>query len=282
MRPARSIAYLALVAVFVVLSGCPSGGSSGDRGEFVAYYADPDAYCSFVAECEVQDKKSCVLAWPSESDVERAIDLAQLGSDELSSCESASRAFDDCYLGSSCAELKSAEAPCSREQQRFQLDCAGLLAALNMTPVEEPGGGDDGESNTLRGSGGSGVAAAEALCQLSTNCTGSPANADQHSQCVEAAAPSFGLLPDPGRVLECLEAMGCAQLEAGGQEAALGCIAVDPDATMCLDQQTLDICDTYGACSTIDCPSFCADQGFGFVGCAFDSADGYDKCQCSI
>jgi hypothetical protein len=264
-----------------VFLGCQSGGS-GDRSGFIAYYADPTAYCDRTAECEVQDEADCVSSWPSESQTTRALDLAQLSSDQLADCESAARAYDTCYLALSCEELQTAESPCVPEGQRFELDCAELLTAFEMTPIEDPDGDEPDDDDRDVVVGVANAAAAEALCQLSQDCSGSPAPGSPFQQCVDTASRSFSLLPDPDRVVECLEETGCDEIEAGGEDAALGCIAIDASTTECRDDDTLHICDTFGACSTIECPSFCAQQGFGVVGCAFDEPSGYDKCECSL
>lgn len=115
---------------------CQDDGG-GSRDAFADYWADGDAWCEHQAACVMQAKKDCELAWPTREATEDALELADLSSDQLSKCKASSMAYDDCFLDLSCAEVLATEGPfCPMENQRFLLDCAGLLDAFEMVSDE--------------------------------------------------------------------------------------------------------------------------------------------------
>jgi len=104
--------------------------------DFVDYWSASDPWCEHQSCGDMQTKKDCELAWPTPAQTEEALELAELTSDQLAKCMKSSIAFDDCIFTLSCEELTSGDMACPQEYQRFQLDCASVIDALEMILAE--------------------------------------------------------------------------------------------------------------------------------------------------
>jgi hypothetical protein len=259
--------------------GCGDDAAS-DREAFVDYWADSSAYCGKVAdECKQTSRAACEADWPEAAEIERAIEQAKLDANALARCESAGHAEDACYAKVACAALTAEEVPCETENQRVQLDCASLLAAL-----DHPVTSDTGDGNTSNGQpSATGENVGKELCDRAAECATEPINAADLATCIDQVNQSFSsILPDPHAAAECIKRADCTSLQEQGESVTRDCIDVDPDATRCIDAETLHICNGDGTCRNVKCAETCKALSATAVGCGLNETDGYDKCQCAL
>lgn len=272
----RSRVALGLTLSWIGLWGCQGESSGGSSiADFIEYYSDSSMWCEHQASCGQTMLAVCQDNWPSMKDTETALKYAELTREELAKCRTSSVAYDDCYLSASCEEIAIAGATdaCEAEFERFSLDCEGLLEGFTMVRIgAEPGGEGDGDGDHSSMS----LAIGEEICDRSTECSGEP-SAEERADCIDSVASAFETMPDPQGVLACLQGMSCESIENDGTSQ---CLSIDPDATMCLDADTLNLCNMNGVCSDQNCSFFCESLGFTSIGCAFSEAEGYDQCQC--
>jgi hypothetical protein len=246
--------------------------ADNDPKAFARYYSDGAEWCEVQEQCQGIASDDCLRTWPTERKVLDAIELAQLNAQDLERCETASRTLDACYYALRCEQPDPTFGACTSETERFRIDCAGLLAALES---------DASSSETSEPSAA--LSLANILCDRAEECDGQALSTEARNECENYSEMVFGLLlPDPEATLNCINAASCSELESDGQSVVTACIDVDPSQTFCDGEQTLHLCNSEGVCRDIACAAACPLAAASAVGCGFNDAVGYDQCRCEL
>lgn len=248
--------------------------ADNDPKAFARYYSDGAEWCEVQEQCQGTPSEDCLRSWPTEREVLDAIERTRLGAAELERCETSSRTLDACYYAQTCEEPNPELAVCTSETERFEIDCAALLAALQSdAPVS------DAEASAP----GSALSLANVVCDKAEECDGQALSSAERSECENYSEMVFGLLlPNPEATQSCISRTSCEELESDTEGIVTACIDVDPSQTFCDGEQTLHLCNSEGTCRDIGCATACPLASASAVGCGFNDAVGYDQCLCEL
>jgi len=303
----------------LVLAACSSTGATPYEvavAEFVESWAGAAEACDAQAVCGVGQPGPCAVAKLPAEQLEAATVHARLDIQAMVRCEESAALFGICLGALDCTTLPDAETLCADENERYSIDCAALVTAIDFLDGLGSGGsggsgggsgggagsggggsGGLGSGGALGGSGGasSGGAStggqgnggtqgelAAVLCDRAEACAGASWSAEEDALCLNQATPLFGLIiPDPGATQACLQGAPCSSIvDYDVRTLVTACVNLDPAASQCLSQTTLKACTAAGVCSDHSCREFCAASGLISVGCGPGSPAAGDECLC--
>lgn len=111
-------------------------GSSGEFREFATYWADNNAWCGYMDNCEIQERRDCERYWATAAETEGALEATDLAASDVEQCEQASHELDACVLTTACEDYSMA---CPDQFQAFDNACAQIHDALRTYLNEHRG-----------------------------------------------------------------------------------------------------------------------------------------------
>jgi hypothetical protein len=245
------------------------------------------------------------VALPAE-DLVAGVHHAHLDISAIERCRDSASELGICVASLDCVALASAEEACSAELERYSIDCAAFLTALDYLDFQGSGGASgaggsssggaeggsggaeppSGGTSTGGQAGGGGPATGgsqgdlpQALCRRAEHCGGVRWTLEQTVTCqAEVGALFIAGVPDPRATESCIQAAPCASLTSDPAATMAGCL--DLATTYCLDARTLRVCNSSAACSDVSCRDVCQAQAALALGCGPSAAAATDECLC--
>jgi hypothetical protein len=146
--------------------------------------------------------------------------------------------------------------------------CPSLLEDASDDPtgggVSSGGGVGIGTGGT--GGGGTSSKLAEAICERSVECqSGSGLTLNQCISAVSVFLEPLGSIIESGAA-DCIGNASCEDLEKNQEEIMTVCTGVNPNNGTCVGPTTMQLCNSSGACTNIDCKKLCGAGDSGAEG----------------
>src|SRR5688572_15893051 len=97
-----------------------TAGSSGEFREFASYWADNNAWCGYMDNCEIQERSECQRYWATAAETESALAAGDVAASDVEQCEQAAHELDTCVFTTACEEFDQA---CTEEFVSFDTAC---------------------------------------------------------------------------------------------------------------------------------------------------------------